>query len=213
VNEPTDTPATPIQTPPLHRRVARTACALSLILCIAVTLAYLTRHDGVAAVTVFPSWVWGIPGVGLVWFARRPARRLAFTAGVVWLVFLVAMIDRPGALIGTLYRDFPTTSWSETPREQRVRVISLNCGGGGIKSIAEVAAYQPDIVLLQESPGRIAVGEAACERWLHLRYRHVDYRPRRRAARRSERSRRLSLGARDGSSGWRSTTTCGQLAA
>jgi vancomycin resistance protein VanJ len=163
VNEPTDTPVNPDETRPWRRRVARAACVGSLLLCVAVALAYLTRHDHVAAVTVFPPWVWCLPGLAIIWFARRPARRLAIIAGVVWLVYLVAMIDRPAALVGVFYREFPATSWSETPRERRIRVVSLNCGGGSTRAIAEVAAYDPDIVLLQESPGSFAVGEAARE--------------------------------------------------
>lgn len=45
-----------------------------------------------------------------------------------------------------------------------MRVVSLNCAGGLPEVAAEVAAYEPDIVLLQESPGRRDVERLAA--WL-----------------------------------------------
>jgi endonuclease/exonuclease/phosphatase (EEP) superfamily protein YafD len=40
-------------------------------------------------------------------------------------------------------------------------VISINCAGGNEKALAEVAPYNPDIVLVQETPGRQDVEKVA----------------------------------------------------
>ncbi|MCA9101901.1 MAG: endonuclease/exonuclease/phosphatase family protein [Planctomycetales bacterium] len=148
---------------PFRRRLSRAACVTSLLLLLAVTLAYLTRDDRVAAVTVFPPRAWSLPGIAVVWLARRRTRKVALAVAALWLVYLAAMIDQPAALIGMLYRDFPDERWESTPAERRVRIVSLNCGSGSARAIAETAAYEPDIVLLQESPGGTVVAEAARE--------------------------------------------------
>ncbi len=44
-----------------------------------------------------------------------------------------------------------------------MRVVSLNCAGGLLEAAREVAAYRPDVVLLQESPGAKEVRTLARE--------------------------------------------------
>jgi hypothetical protein len=81
--------------------------------------------------------------------------------GVLWVAYLIGFTNRPSALIGMTYRSFPDRVWQETPHLRRVRVVTLNCGRGGILSAKETLAYSPDVILLQESPGRSLVSEFA----------------------------------------------------
>jgi len=75
---------------------------LSLLLCILVATCYVVRPIPCAAVTVFPTWLWLVPGLflaGLGW--RR--RRLAGSVGVLWMLFLLGFAEEPWSLLrGTL---------------------------------------------------------------------------------------------------------------
>jgi vancomycin resistance protein VanJ len=62
--------------------------------------------------------------------------------------------------------DRPALEWQAArARGQALRVVSLNCAGGSAEAAAEVAAYRPDIVLLQESPGREEVARLGRRLW------------------------------------------------
>jgi len=129
----------------------------SLAFCCGVTLAYVLRPDRLAAVTLFPPWVWAIPGLAIPWICRRRATRSAAVIGGAWLVYLLAMADRPAALVGMFYRDWPAATWTRTSPGRRLRVVTLNCGQGGLAAAHEAAALKPQLILLQESPGGEAV--------------------------------------------------------
>lgn len=124
--------------------VSRAVLAISAVLCAAITGCYTWRLDAWAAVTVFPIWVWPLAGIVLVAVARRQvARRFTVVVGLAWCMVLLVFADRPLSLL----RLKPTRD------EQTLRIVSLNCAGDRF-AVAEVAALQPDIVCIQESPGR-----------------------------------------------------------
>jgi len=129
---------------------------LSLLLCILVATCYVVRPILCAAVTVFPTWLWLVPGLflaGLGW--RR--RRLAGSVGVLWMLFLLGFAEEPWSLLrGTLPASHEGSS-------RVIRIVSLNCAGGLLEAAREVKQYQPDILLLQESPSRGAVQQIAGE--------------------------------------------------
>jgi endonuclease/exonuclease/phosphatase (EEP) superfamily protein YafD len=149
--------------PKVHSKIAGRLATIGSVLLAAFTAAcYELRNDQVAAVTVFPHWSWAIVGIGLAAFGARILRKrwLAWVA-VVWLVFLVAFADHPTSFFRRDRR--PDAKWSEARREGRaVRVVSLNCAGS-TAAAAEVAAVEPDIVLLQESPPRAQLESLARE--------------------------------------------------
>ncbi|MGV3616843.1 MAG: endonuclease/exonuclease/phosphatase family protein [Fimbriimonas sp.] len=108
-------------------------------------LAYAAKPDGAAALTIFPAWTW--TPIGLIFAAFRclKDRRQALILSCAWLAYGVAFGEewRSVARWGTESNRDPAT----------IRVVTLNCAGGLPEAAAEVAAFKPDLVLLQESPG------------------------------------------------------------
>jgi vancomycin resistance protein VanJ len=137
---------------------------LSSLLCMGLAIAYASRADACAAITVFPVWVWLVPGLGLaaLGIRRRPGRRWAGLAALVWLLFLIAFAEEPWSL--ARLAKSPDREWAAARRRgAAVRVVSLNCAIGNRGAAGEIAAVGPDLVLLQESPGRAEVWAIAKE--------------------------------------------------
>ncbi|HEY3377255.1 MAG TPA: endonuclease/exonuclease/phosphatase family protein, partial [Armatimonadota bacterium] len=122
----------------------------SLLYLLALMLCYLLRPDGAAAVTVLPAWAWAAPGVVVLGLGWRVGRRVLGVALLGWVAFLLWIPDESVALWHAL-RPLPASSLP------RLRVVSLNCGGGDPLAAAEVAAFHPDLVFLQETPAASAV--------------------------------------------------------
>lgn len=155
------------------RRGQAFAVALSAALCLTLTVYYLFRPDACAAVTLYPVWFWLIPGLLLLAVGfHRAHRRWVAAALCLWLFYLTALAEEPKSLIRSLA---PAPSERETAQRRGagIRVVSLNCAGGSPEAAMQVAAYNPDIVLLQESPsreeteriGRRLFGEEAAVLW------------------------------------------------
>lgn len=131
--------------------------AISAFLCALVAWSYFSRADVLAALTVFPIWAWLIPGglaAGLG--CTRESRRYVAIITAAWLVTLIALADRPLALLRL-------SAPAVKERRNTLRVISLNCNGGNLRAVQELAAYEPDLLLLQESPSRSRLEAAARE--------------------------------------------------
>jgi len=77
-----------------------------------------------------------------------------------WLIYLLLLAEEPRSLGRALLRPGPLKREARPPGEV-LRVISLNCAIGNRLAAEEVVPYRPDIVLLQESPGRREVEELA----------------------------------------------------
>src|SRR5262245_56640166 len=136
---------------------------LSIALCVAAAFCYGVRPDACAAVTIFPAWVWAFPGVVLATLGIRPKRmRAAALVGLCWLLYLVFLTEEPASLArGALRSPLHEVGWGPPRASETVlaggdtlRVVSLNCAGGSLDAAREVGRYQPDVVLLQESPSR-----------------------------------------------------------
>ena len=130
-----------IQTPPWVRSVL---LAVSAGLCLGLAVCYALQPDACVALTIWPPWLWMLPGLLLTWTAwsREGKRRLAAVT-ILWLAFLLAFAEEPRSLV-------------RVPASERgrrgLRVVSLNCAGGSMAAAAEVQAVAPDLVLLQEAP-------------------------------------------------------------
>jgi endonuclease/exonuclease/phosphatase (EEP) superfamily protein YafD len=137
----------------LGRALSLTFLASSALLCLTAFLCYGTRSDRCAAITIIPTWVWLLPGLlltALGW--RRPVRRAALAVVLLWLAYLLLIPEEPRSL--ARHDRWPSPEWQDArARGQALRVVSLNCAGGTIEAAAEVARYEPDLVLLQETPG------------------------------------------------------------
>ncbi len=125
--------------------------------CLGLAWGYGVRPDWGAAVTVFPPWIWLVPGLGLLALKPRKHGGRADRAVVAaWAVYLVVMAEEPRSLTRGLVRSLPGPRRAE-PAGEFLRVISLNCAAGTRLAAEEVIGYRPDVVCLQESPGRTDV--------------------------------------------------------
>ncbi|NQT13978.1 MAG: endonuclease/exonuclease/phosphatase family protein [Planctomycetes bacterium] len=132
----------------LHRVLS----VASIVLWTFVGLCYFVRFDCCALVTVFPAWVWLIPGLSLaVSESRRGNRRLGVAILGLWLAFLLWFADTPASLLRAVVNSASSRDLAEPDRA--LRVITLNCATSA-EAAREVAEYRPDVVLLQESPSR-----------------------------------------------------------
>jgi endonuclease/exonuclease/phosphatase family metal-dependent hydrolase len=120
---------------------------------VTLSLFYFTQPDALAALMLVPPWVWF--GLGLLSFLPviRHYRLIQFRfALMVWMTFLVLHVEQATTL-------WKVTQWpsrtyqSHCLNNQCMRVISMNCGDGGIRTVEEALPLEPDIILLQESPG------------------------------------------------------------
>jgi hypothetical protein len=135
--------------------------AIAATLAVALTGCYLVQPDALAALVLIPPWVWLVPaGLALLLGIRQWRSALFRVTLVVWGLFTFLFVEQ----IWTLSRssEWPTQEWTELCQQHDcLRVVSLNCGDGGVKSLREVDEWNPDLVLIQESPGDEDVRQAA----------------------------------------------------
>ena len=125
----------------------------SIVICGAISLSRVFQPDWLAPVILVPTWCWLFPGLSLALFGfRRNHKRLFVAALAIRGLFGFLFIEEARSL--TRPRTMSMADW-QTAREtgHGLSVVSLNCNVGRTRSVEEVAAWQPDIVLLQESPG------------------------------------------------------------
>lgn len=128
-----------------------------------LTLCYLIQQDSLAAVVLVPPWFWMIPASFTLLVSFRRWRSALFRVTLVLaIVFLLLFVEQSQSLLRLT--SWPTESWRKLCKDDRcLRVVSLNCGDGGIRSLREVADGNPDLVLIQESPSEESVREVAQE--------------------------------------------------
>lgn len=102
---------------------------------------YLLRPDATEALTVWPAWLWVVPGVLLAWKKRMnwlwTAVRWPLLA---WLAVGLGLSEIWRAVLpgpGSQANDF--------------RVVTLNAAGEMELALEEAAGFSPDVLLLQES--------------------------------------------------------------
>ena len=143
------------------------ACSVSVFLWLTVLLCLVIQPDILAAITLVPPWCWVVAGVVLALLGyQRAARRWSLLAIMLWIVFAFVFVDETHGLWRAIGRQvYPTNVSVESKEplsEKPLRVISLNCANDN-DAAREVIQLEPDIVLLQESPGREQVAELASE--------------------------------------------------
>lgn len=160
-NPPTKAEARGATAPSSRPRLVATGLSASMIA--ALSACYGGRFDSCAAITVFPAWAWMAPGLAIAPLGvRREGNRGVVAVAVAWLVFLLAFAEEPWSLMRLATS--PDRGWEEARgRGRAFRVVTLNCNIGNRGAADEVAGYDPDIVMLQESPGREAVEGLASE--------------------------------------------------
>jgi vancomycin resistance protein VanJ len=141
--------------------VVLSAALLSLAFC------YSVQPDSLAAITFWPFWLWALPGLFLTAICcRHPTKRPALAAALLWLLLLAVFTEEPRSLLRSV-----VSAGSAAPAgpgsPATFRLVSLNCAGGSPQAAVEVIPYQPDIVVLQESPTREEVAQLARDLFGH----------------------------------------------
>ncbi|MEO5915694.1 MAG: endonuclease/exonuclease/phosphatase family protein [Luteolibacter sp.] len=140
------------------RRLGWTLVVISLLLHIFTVYCYSRQPDRFAAFTVMPIWLWG--GFGLLlssvaFYFLRASLSLIMTG--VWAITLLVGADE-ARVLANFGKSPPLPGQAELYEGKPVlRVLTLNCAANfeknsftyGDPSI-DIAAWQPDIVLLQD---------------------------------------------------------------
>ena len=147
----TDRPAAAIRS-----GASRAAAIGSLGLFGTVMMCLSGRWDAVAAITIIPLWVWAFFGLAAAAGGLLACRtRSAALAALLWGGTLLAGPDEWRGLWRSWFSN-PPPLLPQRPaahRAQTLRVITLNCRRSNIASAREAAAWNPDVILLQEMRG------------------------------------------------------------
>lgn len=112
---------------------------VSVLLALALIALYWVRPLATEGITIWPAWIWALPGLVLVLDKPKKLWKSARWPLLAWVGLSVAFSEAwrvalPGGL-----------------GEHDVRVVTLNTGGYMEGAMQETASLSPDIVLLQES--------------------------------------------------------------
>lgn len=134
----------------LDQIVSRVTACITCFFLISVSICYTMQPDICAAVTVYPSWCWFVGGLFLALILlRAKSKRMALTTVGLWFVFLVVFADTPLSLWRGLWNPPDVVA---QPGQIPLRVISLNAHGSS-RAVAALEQWQPDLILIQETPG------------------------------------------------------------
>lgn len=137
----------------LDQIVSRVTTCITCFFLISVSICYAWQPDICAAVTVYPSWCWFVGGLFLALILLRAKRqRVALVSIGLWFVFLVVFADTPLSLWRGMWQRTEAVAQVEQPGQIPLRVISLNAHGSS-KAVAALEQWQPDLILIQETPG------------------------------------------------------------
>jgi endonuclease/exonuclease/phosphatase (EEP) superfamily protein YafD len=124
----------------------------SLVLLLVTAVCFWRQPDRFAAFTVVPIWLWGICGLLPLLFAAYFLRtRHSLKVVGLWMITLLFGADEAQVLFHfgkSPPLPGPAAAYQSKPV---VRVITLNCNMGSYGDVSpDLAAWQPDVVLLQE---------------------------------------------------------------
>ncbi len=155
--------ARPGRPPP---KLAYLIAGLSMIFLSVIGSIYYQRPPALAPITIWPFFFWTAPVAMLAVLLLRVLRRrlTVLVAGYAVLITLLIW-EEPRFLLRGLWSS-PEAAVAEARRAGVVlRVVTLNCAGGRQDAVRDALAQQPDIVLLQESPGEAATARLEPEGW------------------------------------------------
>ena len=144
--------------------VGRLLLLASTVLLVFIVICYAARFDRCAFVTVFPPWVWLIPGLSSAFLAYCGGhRRTSGACALLWIGVVIYFTDTPLSLVRAVAGDAAAlVATTDESNRQVLRVVTLNCHGSP-EAAREIVDLKPDIVLLQESPSRESVEALANE--------------------------------------------------
>jgi endonuclease/exonuclease/phosphatase (EEP) superfamily protein YafD len=127
-----------------------------------VFAAYARRWDRVAIITIPPIWAWAAGACLLCLLSWACFRgRGAKWVGLLWLATGLLCSEEPRLLLRVASEKPQKGPPAEYQGQRTIRVVNLNCRKYNPTAADEVAAWHPDIVLLQESPYPAAVDALA----------------------------------------------------
>lgn len=117
---------------------------ISVVLALLIAGLYLFRPLALEAVTVWPSWIWLLPGVVI---SLTMKRKLIWKA-VRWPLLAWFLV---GALFSEVRSVVSLPAARPLARSEVLRVVTFNLSGEMTAGLKEIAEHGPDIVLVQES--------------------------------------------------------------
>jgi vancomycin resistance protein VanJ len=145
-----------------QRRCGSVVLVLSAILSGLTTLFFLTAWDQVAAITTFPQWSWALIGTLAAMIGwRLMGRRARFPPLLLvgWLLTTLLFADNLVSVVrGLAHGSAPSSS----APSGSLRIVTLNCASSPLAA-AETMKFNPEVVLLQESPASNEVARLARE--------------------------------------------------
>jgi len=150
--------------PQPRRRLATAIVAVLLTPLLAIALLYAFRVPGLDPITVWPFSLWAglLMTLGIVLAPLLgPKRGLLVVAMPLLAALLVC--EEPRFMLKPPADAAPVEAAAQ--RGELLRLISLNCGGGNTLAVKEAFALDPDVILLQESPGTAILSGILPEGW------------------------------------------------
>ena len=118
------------------------------------------QPDAFTAVTAIPPWCWLIVCVVLGSIGLKGTTRWErVVAGVLVLSFVIGSVEQSHSLSRSAW--YSLFKRGEVERRSHLRVVTINCNVGSRQAVEEAAQFDPDIILLQESPNEQAVHDIA----------------------------------------------------
>lgn len=130
-----------VEEPKVERRTKkRWGHWVSLLLLVMATTLVVAQPPSLTALLVWPAWVWFWPGLIIALFCKTWRIPLA----AAWITFGFVFVE-----------EFVSVPLAALPSKTKsIRIISLNCSGGTLQAAEDAARLKPDLLLLQESPGK-----------------------------------------------------------
>jgi|LSQX01.2.fsa_nt_gb endonuclease/exonuclease/phosphatase (EEP) superfamily protein YafD len=133
---------------------------------LAVAVVYLLRPPNFDPITIWPFgfWAGGCIILALILSPLLHPRRALLVGGIA-LIAALAVCEEPRYLLRSVARE-PDREIAQARLDgSLVRVITLNCGGGDERAVTDALALDPDVLLLQETPGEVALESVVPEGW------------------------------------------------
>ncbi len=136
----------------IQTRRGKISFGIGSVMVLTLSLCYGFQPDRFAALTIYPPWFWILPAGILILLAGFWKKRFALGLTIAWLIFLMVFVEQVTSFPRSLWLSQDT--WQTARKNgQALRVISLNCNSQP-EAMETALEFEPDILLLQEPPGR-----------------------------------------------------------
>ncbi len=146
--------------PRLPRR--RQLIWVSVVLCGFSWLLQATQPEVLAWLMIFPRWTWLLGGMVLLAGGFVKSRwKWSLAVALLWALFTGFNVEESRSLLRSIIaRPRPVQ-----PGQDRIRVITFNCGSDATAAAQEAFRLDSDLIFFQESPQRGVLVELAGRQW------------------------------------------------